>query len=124
MRRAILAQAGMYALFLLLLAGSAMAIGEMNDSTNSLSGLDMTDAIVIATSVLAIILGAISAVAYARDGRTKLLFVTLAFFIFALKGVFIIGSDLLSLQQPFLDIIANLLDFVVLLCFFFGMMKK
>ena len=36
----------------------------------------------------------------------------------------IIGSDLLSLQQSSLDTLAHLLDFVVLLCFFVGIIKK
>ena len=108
---------------ILLIVTPAFALAETNDA-KTIYGLDINDIIVVSTSILAFILGAISLIAYRRDGRVKFLFVTLAFFIFASKGVLIIGNDLLSLQQPVLDIIAHSLDFVVLLCFFVGMIKK
>jgi hypothetical protein len=107
----------------LLIATPAFALAERNDAVTT-HGLDINDLIVVSTSILSFVLGAISFVAYRRDGRAKFLFVTLAFFIFASKGILIIGNDLLSLQQPYLDIVAHSLDFVVLLCFFIGMVKK
>ena len=88
------------------------------------NALDITDIILIFTSIFAIILGSIGFVAYKRDGRTKLLFVTAAFFTVALKGALIIGGDFLSVEESLLDVIAHLLDFVVLLLFFIGMLKR
>ena len=110
-------------LFLLIFLVPAFADLETNDST-SMQGLDATDLIAIGVSLLALFLGIISLVGYKRDGRTKLLLITAAFFIFALKGILIITSDLLSLEKPTLDIIANSLDFIVLLCIFLGIIKK
>ncbi len=92
--------------------------------TITVFGLDANSIIVALTSLLALALGIISFMAYRRDGRSKYLFVVLAFLLFALKGVLLVGSDLFSLTQPFLDITAHLLDFGVLLCFFAGIIKK
>ncbi len=114
---------GLLTVIVLLIATPVFALAETNDRI-SVQGLDVTDLILVLTSALAIILGALSFIGYRHDGRTKLLFVTLAFFLFALKGAFIIGSDLLSLKQPDLDILASLLDFGVLLCFFAGIIKR
>ena len=107
----------------IMIATQVFALAGTNDA-NTIQGLDVNDIIVVFTSILAFILGALSLMAYRRDGREKFLFVTLAFFIFASKGIFVIGNDLLSLQQPSLDTIAHSLDFLVLLCFFVGMIKK
>ncbi len=108
---------------ILLICGSAFAQAETNDKS-TINGFDITTIIVFLSSILAIALGVLSFIGYRRDGRIKILFVTFAFFIFAIKGILIIGSDLLSLQQPSLDIIANLLDFAILICFFVGMVLK
>ena len=86
-------------------------------------GLDINEIITIFTSILAIILGVISFIAYRRDQRSKFLLVTLAFAIFALEGVLIVGSDVLSLGR-FPDIIASLLDFVMLVCIFLSITLK
>jgi formate-dependent nitrite reductase membrane component NrfD len=86
-------------------------------------GLDITEIITIFTSILAIILGIISFIAYRRDQRSKFLLVTLAFAIFALEGVLIVGSDVLSYGR-FPDIIASLLDFVMLVCIFLSITLK
>ena len=99
------------------------ALTETTDAS-PVNGLDISDVIVILTSILAFVLGIISLVGYRRDGRIKILFVAAAFFIFTLKGVMIIGSDLLSLQKPTLDLLAQLLDFAVLIFFFAGMIKR
>jgi hypothetical protein len=85
---------------------------------------DISDIIVLSTTVLATALGIISFIGYRRDGRTKVLLVTGAFLLFALRGVFILSGDPFTLREPLFDIVANLLDFGVLACFFFGMTMK
>jgi hypothetical protein len=86
-------------------------------------GLDIPDIITIFTTILAIILGAFSFIAYRRDGRSKFLFILLAFAIFALEGILIVGSDLLSMGLlP--DIIASLLNFAMLVCIFLSITLK
>jgi hypothetical protein len=83
------------------------------------------DIIIILTTILAAMLSIISYIGYRRDGRTKVLLVTLAFLIFTLKGVFIITGDIFGGGvDPVFNIFANLLDFIVLACLFVGMTMK
>jgi hypothetical protein len=106
------------------LTGSSGIVAADTNNTNMLQNLDIVDFIVFWASILAIALGVVSFFAYRRDGRTKFLLVTIAFSIFALKGVFLIAGDLIIVEQIFLDVIANLLDFAVLICFFLAFMMK
>lgn len=94
------------------------------NSTSMLQNLDIVDFIIFCASILAAALGVISFIAYRRDGRARFLLVTAAFSIFALKGVFLIAGDMVIVEQIFLDVIANLLDFAVLICFFLAFMMK
>jgi hypothetical protein len=110
------------ACFLCLVATSAVSAAEFID-VSSIRGWDHI--IVIFSTTLALVLGIVSFVGYRRDGRTKVLLVTLAFMIFTLKGVFIISGDLFGKRvDPFFDIVENLLDFGILACLFFGMTMK
>ena len=111
-------------LFTVFLIGSSGIVTADTNSTNPLQNLDIVDFIIFCASILAAALGAISFIAYRRDGRIKFLLVTAAFSIFALKGVFLIAGDLVIVEQIFLDVIANLLDFAVLICFFLAFMMK
>jgi hypothetical protein len=110
-------------IIILLITNFPVMAAEVND-VSALHGWDITDIITIFTTSLAVILGVVSFVGYRRDQRSKFLLVTLAFSIFALKGVFIISGDLLSLRQPLFDIIASLLDFAVLACVFLSIAMK
>ena len=100
---------------------AAVVIVAFSPASNSLDGADF---VVIATSSLALLLGCVSFTAYSADGRARFLFVTVAFFLFFLKGVIIVGSDIFFLDQPLLDMIANLLDFAVLALVFAAIVKK
>ena len=114
------------ALFLLLVLSSfLMAVEDIkeNDLRTS-SGIEIDELITIASSILATILFALTAVAYKRDGRKKLLYVGMAFLLFAIKG-FLIASDIFFPEKgAWVDPTANFLDFAILLCFFFGIIKK
>ena len=87
------------------------------------SGIGIDTLITIATSILAVILFVISAIAYKKDKRTRLLFVTGAFFLFAVKG-FLIVADEFSPQTGWPEPVAHLLDFGILILFFSGLAKK
>lgn len=120
MQRARLFSAGIIAG---ILASVAVLATETADAS-TIQGMDVTTIILIGSTVLALALGIISLIAYRRDGRKKLLLVTAAFGLFALKGALLLVSDWIALQQPYLDVIASLLDFAVLICFFIGILKK
>lgn len=75
------------------------------------------------SAVLATVLFAITFLAYRRTRQKRLLFVTLAFFLFAVKG-FVSGAELIVGEFDWSDIVTALLDFAILLSFFAGVMKK
>ena len=93
------------------------------DYLDSNSGIELEKIIILSSSLLATALFIISFIAYRRDGRKRLLFVTTAFFLFAVKG-FLSASDLFFLERDWVDPVASFLDFAILLCFFFGILKK
>jgi|LGVD01.1.fsa_nt_gb hypothetical protein len=93
------------------------------DYLNSDSGIELEEIITLSSSLLATALFIISFIAYRRDGRKRLLFVTIAFFLFAVKG-FLSASDLFFSERDWVDPVASFLDFAILLCFFFGILKK
>lgn len=111
-------------IFILIAAIPVMAI-ETSDIT-ALRGFDLVDIITLFTTILAVILGIVSFIGFRRDQRQKFLVVTLAFAIFALKGILIISGDMYLpvLQQPVFDILASLLDFLVLACIFLSITMK
>lgn len=108
---------------ILLLTTAPVMAAEAHDDSSYFQW-DTVDIITFFTTLLAIILGVVSFIGYRRDQRTKFLLVTLAFAIFALKGILIIGGDLVSARTPAFDIIASLLDFAVLACIFFSITMK
>ena len=87
------------------------------------SGLDLESLIIIVSSILAVALFIISLLAYWRDRRIRLLFVTGAFFLFAVKGFLVVIGDYSS-GVSWIDTGAPLLDFGILLLFFLGLIKK
>ncbi len=86
--------------------------------------IDPDEIVRILSILLAFSIFIISAIAYMRERRRKLLFVLAAFFFYALKG-FLKISDIIFPEKPsFVDIAANLLDFVILLLFFSAIVEK
>ncbi|ADC64714.1 conserved hypothetical protein [Ferroglobus placidus DSM 10642] len=86
--------------------------------------LDLDEIIRVLSSFLALFIFAISAIAYTRERRRKLLIVSAAFFFYALKGLLKISDIFLPQKGNFIEVTANLLDFVILLLFFLAMVKK
>jgi len=116
---------GCIAVLLLVITAPVLAAGDGDD--NGHWGFDIIDIIALCPSLLAILLGIVSFIAYKRDQRKKFLIVSLAFAIFALKGILIIFGEMIIpaiLLQPAFFIISSLLDFLVLLCIFFSITMK
>ncbi len=85
---------------------------------------DLDELIRVLSSLLAFFIFAISAIAYARERRKKLLLVSAAFFFYALKGFLKISDIIIPQKGDFIDVAANMLDFVVLILFFLAMVTK
>jgi hypothetical protein len=103
---------------------SAAQSGEGGENDIKLHGIELNDIITVGSSLLASGLFIFTLIAYRRDGRRKLFYVSVAFFLFAVKG-FLLSSGIIFPTKPsWIDPTANFLDFVVLLCFFLGITKK
>ncbi len=102
---------------------SAQNLSDKGDSTAAF-GFDLDTIIIFGSSLLAIILFIISFIAYKRDGRKRLFYVSIAFFLFAIKGALITIDAFIPQKGIWADPLANILDFAILLSFFFGVVKK
>ncbi|NIA12178.1 MAG: hypothetical protein GWP10_21275 [Nitrospiraceae bacterium] len=86
--------------------------------------MEADNLVTLCSSILASTLFVITLIAYKRDKRKKLLYVSIAFFLFAVKG-FLLTSDMFFPQKAgWADLIASLLDFAILSSFFVGLLKK
>ncbi len=107
---------------LLSLSSSTFAYEENNLIVSS--GIEADNLVTFGSSILASILFFITIVAYKRDKRKRLLYVSTAFFLFAVKG-FLLTSDIFFSQKAgWIDLTASLLDFAILMSFFVGILKK
>ncbi len=100
-----------------------LAATEENDLKTS-SGIEVSNLITLASSILATALFVISFIAYRRDRRNKLLFVSIAFLLFAVKGFLLTSDIFFPSKGAWVDPAANTLDLFVLACFFIGLIKK
>jgi uncharacterized membrane protein YGL010W len=96
---------------------------DFKEGTYFGSEIGIDTLITIATSILAVILFLISAIAYKTDKRMRLLFVTGAFFLFSVKGFLIVVDEFFP-QTGWPEPLAHLLDFGILILFFSGLVKK
>ncbi len=86
-------------------------------------GFELEKLLSLINGIVALILFIITINAYKIDGRKRLLYVSIAFLIFSIKG-FLVSSELLIPEIEWIDPISIILDLIVLLCFFFGIIKK
>jgi hypothetical protein len=102
----------------------SMAADTLDNDLTVSPGIELGNVITLVSSIMAAILFILTVIAYRRNGHGRLLYVSAAFLLFAVKG-FILSSDIFfPSKSPWVDPIANFLDFAVLLCFFVGLAKK
>jgi hypothetical protein len=112
------------ALFISTLTFSLATAQETDEDEVRLVGLELEKLLFMLNAWIALFLFVIVFSAYKRDGRKKLLFVSLAFLLFSIKS-FLLSLELFILEPPsFLDPLAVFLDFLVLLSFFYGVIRK
>jgi hypothetical protein len=86
-------------------------------------GFELEKLMNLGSALLSVCLLILTAVAYRRTQSTRLLYVTAAFFLFAIKG-FLISMEIWFGDWPWVDPVASFLDFGILLSFFFGIIRK
>ena len=99
----------------------ASAVDEKGEIT--IFNLELEKILSLINAWISLFLFVLAFSAYKRDGRNRLLFVSVAFLLFSIKS-FLISSELFISEIPFLDPVAMILEFLVLLSFFYGVLKK
>ena len=110
-------------IILFVLLFSYFVYAETDAGDIKLFGLELEKLLSLFNGLLSTFLFIIALVAYKRDGRTKLLYVSVAFLLFAVKS-FLVSSELFIPEIEYLGPIAIILEVFVLLSFFFGVLKK
>src|SRR5574341_1356397 len=101
-----------YFAFSLLSSHSVAYINAGGDEVKADSGIELDKIITLGSSLLATTLFLLSFIAYKRDGRKRLLYVTIAFFLFAIKG-FLSASDLFFPERDWVDPVVSFFDFAI-----------
>ncbi|WP_319506292.1 hypothetical protein [uncultured Methanolobus sp.] len=86
--------------------------------------IEPDNVIVLLSSLLALILFIISLSAYLRERRRKMLMVTAAFFAYFLMGFLDSTESFFPSMGDSFEIWSSILNFAVLLLFFFAMLTK
>ena len=74
-------------------------------------------------ALLATALFILTVVAYNRYKNRRLIYVSAAFLLFAIKG-FLLSMEVIFGDWSWIDIMVSIFDFAILLSFFFGILKK
>jgi hypothetical protein len=110
-------------LFFLFLFSVSFSFFDIADDIE-VFGLELEKLLNLASGVLSAALMTLTIMAYQKTGNKRLLFVSAAFFLFAIKG-FMTGSELFFGELPsVVDPVASFLDFAILLSFFAGILGK
>lgn len=107
-----------------LMLSSSPAFAYEDEDLMICPGIEAEDLIIFCTSILAFALFFITAMAYKRDRRRKFIYVTIAFFLFAVKGFLDISEIIFLEESIWLDLTVSLLDFAILASFFLGILEK
>ena len=107
---------------MLLLSAIPVFAQEENDDWQ-LFGVEGEKLFNLGSAILSTILFALTFIAYKRTKQSRLLYVSVAFFLFAVK-CYLGARELFFEELAWVDPTAAVLDFAILLCFFWGIMKK
>jgi len=86
-------------------------------------GLELENTLFFLNALLSLFLFVVVFVAYKRDGRRRMLYVSFGFLLFAVKN-FLVSSELFLDGIAWVDPMAVFLEFIALLSFFYGVLKK
>jgi hypothetical protein len=109
--------------FLALTLVSSIVMAQETEEDIELFGLELEKLIFLVNGWIALFLAVIAFAAFRRDGRKRLMFVSLAFVLFAIKS-FMFASELIFPEIAYIDPIAAVLEFFVILSFFYGVVQK
>ncbi len=105
-----------------LLSTTAVFAQEENDDWQ-VFGLEGEKLFNLGSGILSTILFVLTFIAYRRTKQSRLLYVSSAFFLFAVKS-YLGALELFFEEMAWIDPTAAVFNFAILLCFFWGIMKK
>lgn len=107
---------------LIILLFSSSVLAEEQDDI-SIGGLELEKLANLASGVLALVLFIITFLAYKNSDNKRLVYISLAFLLFSIKGL-LTSHELFSNEISWIDPLASFLDFAIILSFFFGVIRK
>ena len=111
---------------LILLSLSIPCIAAQSESDSGdyfIYGFELDKILSLLNGCIALVLAILTFIAYKTDGRSRFFYISLAFFIFSIKS-FLVSSEILFSGLPWRDPLSIVLEFLVLLAFFYGVTKK
>jgi len=116
---------GMMLALILVQAAPALAAPDDVPSFDDIQvfGLELEKLLNLGSGALALVLCALTALAFKRTHNRRLVYVSGAFLLFGVKAL-LMGTEVFFGEWPYVDQIASVLDFAILLAFFLGIMKK
>ena len=110
--------------FVFLLLAFPFAFAQESDFEDpEIFGLEVEKLLFLVSANLALVLAVLTLIAYIKTKKSRLIFITTAFFLFSAK-LFLLSLELFIDGIAWADIVAAFLDFAILLSFFFGVIKK
>ena len=86
-------------------------------------GIEVEKLLNLGSGIVAAVLFLLTLLAYKRTHNARLKYVSIAFFLFAVKSL-LMGVEIFIGEVPGVDLITSSLDFAILLSFFFGIIKE
>ena len=109
--------------FFILIVNFIPVLAQEEDGDIMFLGLELEKLLNFINGILALILFLIIFVTYRRDYRKRFLYVSIAFLLYSIRN-FLVALELFIEEIPLIDPISTVLDFVILLTFFFGILTK
>lgn len=115
---------GLVLLFGILLVGfTGLVSADEEVEDLEIFGLDLEEVLILINAWLALFLFLVTWIAYRRDGRKRFVYISLGFFLFAVKS-FMVSSELFFSEISWFDPVAVVLEFGALLSFFYGVLRR
>ncbi len=96
---------------------------DIKEEDKMFLGLELDKLLSFINGIIALLLFIITFISYKRDGRSRLLYISVAFLIFSIKS-FLVSSELFNFNIIWIDPLSIILELLVLLFFFYGVIKK
>ena len=110
-------------IILLLVSPLSSAHSQSEERDIEIFGIELELVLALANAFIALFLFILAFTAFQRDRRTRILYVSMAFLALSIKN-FIVSSELFIPSIPWLDPITIILEFIAILIFFYGTLRK